>query len=193
MTVPTVKPRDCQPSEAGQPFHLIDVRTPAEFAELHAEGARLLPLDKLDAQAFKHEVADGGGAAVYLLCRTGDRSKRAAQRLHEAGLEQVYVVEGGTEAWEAAGLPVQRGRKTISLERQVRIGAGSLVVIGVALGAWLHPLFLLIAALVGGGLVFAGVTDTCGMALMLARMPWNQRGACKTTAESTSGARHTPA
>ena len=88
----------------------------------------------------------------------------------------VINVEGGTTAWSAAGLPVVRGRKTISLERQVRIAAGSLVFAGTLLGAMVNPLFLIIPGFVGAGLVFAGVTDTCGMAMMLAKMPWNQRG-----------------
>ena len=83
-------------------------------------------------------------------------------------------VEGGTLACEQAGLPVERGRKTMSLERQVRITAGSLVVIGTVLGRFVHPGFYGLSAFVGAGLVFAGVTDTCGMGMLLARMPWNQ-------------------
>jgi hypothetical protein len=86
----------------------------------------------------------------------------------------VVNVEGGTQAWDQAGLPVIRGEKTISLERQVRIAAGLLVVSGTALGAFVHPYFLGLAAFVGAGLVFAGITDTCGMGMILARMPWNQ-------------------
>ena len=75
-----------------------------------------------------------------------------------------------------AGLPVVRGKKAVSLERQVRIAAGSLVVIGVALGLLVHPVLFGLSGFVGAGLVFAGVTDTCGMGMMLARMPWNRRG-----------------
>lgn len=87
-------------------------------------------------------------------------------------------VEGGTLAWEGAGLPVVRGRRVISLERQVRIAAGALVVAGVLLGWLVHPAFLGLSAFVGAGLVFAGVTDTCGMGLLLARMPWNRIEKC---------------
>jgi rhodanese-related sulfurtransferase len=83
-------------------------------------------------------------------------------------------VDGGTQAWEAAGLPIVRGQKTISLERQVRIAAGSLVVLGAVLGYFVHPYFIGLSAFVGAGLVFAGVTDTCGMGMLLARMPWNK-------------------
>lgn len=77
-------------------------------------------------------------------------------------------------AWEAAGLPVVRGKKAISLERQVRIAAGLLVLLGAILGFFVNPSFIGISAFVGAGLVFAGITDTCGMAMMLAKMPWNQ-------------------
>jgi Protein of unknown function (DUF2892) len=83
-------------------------------------------------------------------------------------------VEGGTQACLDLGLPIARGKNSISLERQVRIAAGSLVVLGVTLGWFVHPVFFGLAAFVGAGLVFAGVTDTCGMGMLLARMPWNQ-------------------
>ena len=83
-------------------------------------------------------------------------------------------VEGGTLAWAAAGLPVVRGRKAVSLERQVRIAAGSLVAAGVGLGVFVHPALLGLAAFVGAGLVFSGVTDTCGMGVVLGRLPWNR-------------------
>ena len=82
--------------------------------------------------------------------------------------------KGGTLAWDKAGLPVQRGQKAMSLERQVRIAAGSLVFTGAALGFFVHPYFIGLSAFVGAGLVFAGITDTCGMGMMIAKMPWNQ-------------------
>ncbi len=156
---------------SGRRVELIDVRTPAEYREVHAVGTRLMPLDALDPAA----LGDGGAAPVYVFCRSGSRARRACERLRAAGVEGA-VVEGGTLAWERAGLPVVRGRRAISLERQVRIAAGSLVVLGTALGAFVHPAFLGLAAFVGAGLVFAGVTDTCGMGMILARMPWNRAG-----------------
>jgi rhodanese-related sulfurtransferase len=187
MSYQAIQPQDCE-GIPGRDFELVDVRTPAEFEEVHAEGARLMPLDKLDATTLKQQLGggNGDGRAVYLICRSGDRSKRAADQLTGQGLENVYVVEGGTQAWEAAGLAVKRGRKTISLERQVRIGAGSLVITGVLLGWLVHPLLYLLSAFVGAGLVFAGVTDTCGMAMMLAKMPWNQRSSCDTDQSKAS-------
>ena len=99
-----------------------------------------------------------------------------AEKLEKEGFTDCQVVEGGTLGWAEAGLPVNRGTtKVISLERQVRIAAGLLVLTGVALGTWVHPGFYGISAFVGAGLTFAGITDWCGMAMLLAKMPWNQR------------------
>jgi rhodanese-related sulfurtransferase len=162
---------------AGAALDLIDVRTPAEFAEVHLAGARNVPLDQLDPQALARRGAPG--APLYVICQSGGRSRQACARLLKAGLAPVVDIEGGTAACVAAGLPVVRGRKTISLERQVRISAGALVLLGVLLGRLAHPGFLVLPAFVGAGLVFAGVTDYCGMGLLLARMPWNRRaGTC---------------
>lgn len=153
----------------GERVELIDVRTPAEFRELHAEPARLVPLDQLDPAMFRER----GNEPLYFICRTGSRGKKACEKLLASGLENAVNVEGGTLAWADKGLPVVRGKKTISLERQVRIAAGTLVLIGAGLSL-LHPAFVGIAAFVGAGLVFAGITDTCGMGMLLARMPWNK-------------------
>ncbi len=158
---------------AGGTLDLIDVRTPAEFQDVHLACARNVPLDRLDPAAVARERT-APGQPLYVVCQSGTRGRQACGRLAEAGVGQVVNVEGGTKACVAAGLPAVRGRKTMSLERQVRIAAGSLVVLGVALGWWASPWFLLLSAFVGAGLVFAGVTDTCAMGLLLARMPWNQ-------------------
>lgn len=159
---------------AGNVF-ILDVRTPIEFDEVHATFAKNVPLDRLDAARIKSDFAPNGGP-VYVICKTGGRGQKACDKLAAAGLEVVNV-QGGTTAWVAAGLPVVRGRSAVSLERQVRIAAGSIVLLGVALGFLVHPALFGIAGFVGAGLVFAGVTDWCGMGLMLAKMPWNQRSA----------------
>jgi rhodanese-related sulfurtransferase len=172
MTIATITPQ--QLAEKSQPVLLIDVRTPAEFEEIHAVGARSIPLDKLDPLAIRAENPE---ADVYLICRSGGRGKQACEKLLAAGIDRAANVEGGTLAWEQAGLPVVRGRKTMSLERQVRIAAGSLVLIGAGLGAFVHIGFIGLSAFIGAGLVFAGISDTCGMGMLLAKMPWNQRGA----------------
>jgi len=161
----------------GESFTLIDVRTPAEFGEVHVEGARNIPLDRLDAQSVA--AAHGGSGPVYFICRSGGRSSKACEKMASHGVTDVVSVEGGTAAAESAGLPVIRGRKVMSLERQVRIAAGGLVALGAALAAFapdptLQKVGLGLAGFVGAGLVFAGVTDTCGMAMLIAKMPWNQ-------------------
>jgi len=156
----------------GESWELIDVRTPAEFRELHVEGARNVPLDRLDPQTLRRETP--AGRPLYVICQRGGRGKQACEKLAAAGFTNVVNVEGGTLACEAAGVPVVRGKKAISLERQVRIAAGSLVLIGAVLALTVHPYFAGLSAFVGAGLIFAGVTDTCGMAMCLARMPWNQ-------------------
>jgi rhodanese-related sulfurtransferase len=160
--------------EAGKAIELIDVRTPVEFQELHVDFARNIPLDRLDPRAIQAERNGNADQPLYVVCRSGNRGKQACERLLAGGLSSVVNLEGGTLAWDAAGLPVVRGRKVMSLERQVRIAAGSLVLIGAALGYFVHPYLIGIAAFVGAGLVFAGITDTCGMGMLLARMPWNQ-------------------
>lgn len=176
MTVRTIPPRELQRRrQEGEVAELIDVRTPAEYAEIHVEGARLVPLESLDPQAI---AAGRNGEPLYVICRSGSRAAKAYAKLQGAGVQNIFSVEGGTLAWEQAGLPVVRGKKVISLERQVRIAAGLLVVLGVALGWTFHPAFHALSAFVGAGLAFAGMTDTCGMGLMLARMPWNQAKDC---------------
>ena len=157
----------------GRPVDLIDVRSPAEYQMAHVREARLVPLDSLDPGAVR-EAPEGDDPRLHLICHSGSRARQAAEKLGAAGFDRVVLIEGGTQAWIDAGYPVVRGRKAISLERQVRIGAGSLVLLGIALGALVHPGLLGLSAFVGAGLVFAGVTDRCGMAAFLARMPWNR-------------------
>lgn len=169
----TITPAELNAKAArGEAFDLIDVRTPVEFREVHATPARNMPLDILDARA----LLDGreAGKPLYVICKSGNRARMACQKLLDAGGAAVVNVEGGTQAWAAAGLPVVRGKKAVSLERQVRIAAGTLVLIGIGLGALVHPYWAGLSAFVGAGLVFAGVTDTCGMGMLIAKMPWNR-------------------
>lgn len=173
MDLVTIRPSDlAAKKQKGESVELIDVRTPVEFREIHCTFARNVPLSDLDPAAVMAD-REAKDQPLYLICRSGSRGKQACEKFHAAGYTNVVNVEGGTQAWAEAGLPVNRGKKAISLERQVRIAAGSLVVLGVLLGLW-NPWFLILAGFVGAGLVFAGVTDTCGMGMMLARMPWNQ-------------------
>jgi rhodanese-related sulfurtransferase len=151
----------------------VDVRTPAEYTERHIEWAVSHPFSRLDPESVKSLT--GGKRPCIVVCLSGNRATRAAEKLSQAGLSAVHVLDGGIERWETAGLPVVRGRKTMSLERQVRIAAGTLVFIGTVLGLTVNAGFFALPAFVGAGLVFAGVTDTCGMGMLLAKMPWNQR------------------
>jgi len=175
MGVSTISPENlAQRVKDGRPIDLIDVRTPVEYRELHVEFARNVPLDQLDPQAVMQARNGSAAEPLYVVCRSGGRGQKACEKFEQAGFKNVINVEGGTQACEASGLPVVRGKKAISLERQVRIAAGFLVLVGVGLGWFVHPGFFGLAAFVGGGLVFAGITDTCGMGMLLARMPWNQ-------------------
>lgn len=161
-------------SQAGGDIELIDVRTPAEFRSAHASIARSTPLGAFDAKSL---IADRRlpGEPLYVMCRSGARSSKACAALAAAGTGvEVVNVEGGLLAWEQAGLPVERGRFVLPLDRQFRIVIGSLVVLGVALGYLVDPRFNGLAGFCGAGLVFAGITDLCPMAALIAKMPWNR-------------------
>lgn len=155
-------------------LEVIDVRTPAEYRTEHLAFARNVPLDQLDPASLRTERNGSGDKPLYVVCQSGARSQKACQTLQQGGWTNLVNIEGGTPACLQVGLPAVRGKKTMSLERQVRIAAGSLVLLGVILGLWIHPACLGISAFVGAGLMFSGITDTCGMGLLLARMPWNR-------------------
>jgi rhodanese-related sulfurtransferase len=187
MAVATISPSQLADLCKSQRVDLIDVRTPAEFRELHVEPARNVPLSQLDPAAVVQARVGYTDQPLYVICRSGGRGRQACEKFLAAGYTNVVNVEGGTLACADAGLPVVRGKQAISLERQVRIAAGSLVLVGVMLGWLVHPALYGLSAFVGAGLVFAGITDTCGMGLMLARMPWNDvkdaPAACSATEE----------
>jgi rhodanese-related sulfurtransferase len=164
----------------GQPVQLLDVRTPGEFAAAHVPGAKLIPLDELDAAAFCRERA-ADGSPVYVLCQSGGRARRAIEKLERAGVQGCVLVEGGTQAWIDAGLPVNRGAsRVLPLMRQVQITVGFLSAAGAALALTVNPRFALIPLVVGCGLLFAGLTGFCGLALLLAKMPWNKTSTCNS-------------
>lgn len=157
----------------------IDVRTPGEFAKEHVSGAINVPLGEISDVGETLEALGGDvRSTVLLFCQTGKRARLAEARIASAD-RRVLVVEGGLEAWRGAGLPVVEGTgRGISLERQVRIVAGLLTLAGVVLALTLHPGFAALSGFIGAGLVFAGLTNSCGMALLLARLPWNRVAAC---------------
>jgi rhodanese-related sulfurtransferase len=148
---------------------LIDIREPDEHARECIEGALNRPVGQL-------AKLTGAAPAVIYYCRAGNRTATNAGRLAAAADCQSYMLEGGIEAWKKAGLPVVRDTsQPIEIMRQVQIAAGSLVLTGVALGALLHPAFYGLAGFIGAGLLFAGISGWCGMAKLLALMPWNRR------------------
>lgn len=172
---PTISVQQLAERNSSGSTDVIDVRTPVEFREIHASMARNVPLDSLDAQRVMTERNGSSQEPLYVICRSGSRSTKACQKFVDAGFENVVNVDGGTMAWEQAGLPVKRGKKAISLERQVRICAG-LITLGGSTAAMItgNVYLAAIPAFIGAGLTFAGITDTCGMGMMLAKMPWNQ-------------------
>lgn len=157
--------------KAGGAVSVVDVRTGAEYAGEHVEGSRLVPLDELEQRVDEVRATP---APRLLLCRSGARAERARKLLEARQVRGLRVVEGGIEAFRAADGATRRGAARMSLERQVRIAAGLLVLTGVTLGVTLHQGFFALAGFVGAGLTFAGLTDWCGMGLLLARAPWNR-------------------
>jgi len=160
--------------ERGARVSLIDVRTPAEYAAAHLDGALLMPVDTLDCAAVR--AAAGDAELRVLVCQSGLRAERAAKLLAAAGGGGFVVLEGGVGAWQKAGLPLIRGKFALPLERQVFIAAGLLVVSGAGLGWQVDARWYGLSAFVGAGLLLAGLTGYCPMAMLIARMPWNQRG-----------------
>ena len=158
------------------PVTIFDVRTPAEFASAHISGSYNVLLDLLPEHA--HAISSVVGEPVVLVCRSGARARQAGQSLGAVGLPRLHVLDGGLSAWEAAGLPLNRGRQRWSLERQVRGVAGSLVLVGALGGLLAWPALGLLAAGVGAGLAFSALTDTCGMGLLLAKLPYNRAAGC---------------
>ncbi len=188
MSVTTISPKQLHDLvQAGEPVELIDVRTPVEFREVHVTFARNIPLDQLDPKQLTVGQA-GSQKPVYVICRSGSRGKQACDKIAAHGFANVVNVEGGTMAWDQAGLPVVRGQRTISLERQVRIAAGALGLTGAVLGYFVSPYWIGLSGFVGAGLMFAGITDTCAMGLVLARMPWNQVSPGAAKGPTSSGA-----
>ncbi|MCE7081807.1 rhodanese-like domain-containing protein [Streptomyces sp. ST2-7A] len=157
--------------DSANPPRLLDVRSPAEFEAAHIPGSHNVPLDILREHCA--ELATHLDPDVVLVCRSGQRAGRAGEALAGAGLPGLPVLSGGVTAWERTGAPVNRGRERWDIERQVRLVAGSLVLIGVVVGFFV-PGAQLLAAFVGAGLAVAAITNTCAMGVLLSRMPWNR-------------------
>jgi hypothetical protein len=141
-----------------------------------------MPLDALNKDSLAQLKNSGSSERnttkkICVICESGGRSRKAALTLIEMGESEILDVQGGTRAWVDARLPIDEGKGVISLDRQVRITAGLIVVLGVVLGYFVSSNWFLLSGFVGAGLMFAGITDTCGLAMMLGKMPWNKKGA----------------
>lgn len=155
-------------------IHLVDVREQAEFAGGRVSGASLIPLATLEE---RHGELDRS-KPIYVMCRTGRRSAEAQLKLKSLGFRNVINVTGGLEAWKKEQLPIERDEfAPWSIERQVRFTAGLLVLTGVLLSLSVHPYFIVLSGLIGFGLAFTAAIDWCGMGLLIAKMPWNNRAA----------------
>ncbi len=164
-----------------QDLVVIDVRSAAEFESMHIRGSYNVPLPLLSEHA--DELADRLGSRVVLVCQSGARAEQARQRLGRSGIGGAYVLTGGAPGFAAAGGDVVQGKVRWDLERQVRLAAGSLVVLGLAGGTFVSPKFRMLAGAIGAGLTFSAATNTCAMGRALSAMPWN-RAAKEPTRES---------
>lgn len=149
---------------------LIDIRDAGERRRLRIAAARWMPLAGLDAGL----KAEPGGKVGVFHCQSGRRTRLAAERLAAVGYGETYVLAGGIRAWQKAGGPVVSDSGAIPVMRQVQIVAGGLIVAGALAGAWAHPGFHWLSGLVGAGLLYAGLSGSCGMALLLAKLPFNR-------------------
>jgi glyoxylase-like metal-dependent hydrolase (beta-lactamase superfamily II) len=166
----TIAPADLQALRAEQrDTVLLDVRSRLEFEANWIDGATNIPLEELDARL--DDIPEQ--REVVVVCRTGVRATIAAEALGRGG-RRARVLEGGMQAWRRARLPMREGRRRLAVDRQVQLIAGSMILTGVALGTLVNPWFLTIAAFFGAGLTFAGATGTCGLALVLFKLPWNR-------------------
>lgn len=177
---PVLRPAEVAPMLNDRPnIRLLDVRTAGEYETVHIRGAYNVPLDTLGEHAREiGTVAD----PIILVCQSGQRARKAEEALNASGMTNLHVLDGGVNGWVAAGLPVVRRAKRLSLERQVRVVAGAMAATGGLLAVLVNPAFGFLAAFVGGGLVFAGLTDTCAMAMLLARLPYNRPASCDVSA-----------
>lgn len=151
---------------------LVDIREADEFAREHVSGAMHAPLSRIDGLTLQLQA----GRDVIYTCRTGNRTGVNGMKLAACAGGQAFVLDGGLDAWKAHGLPIRADQsQPIELMRQVQMTAGALILVGAALGLLVHPAFWWLAAFVGAGLFFAGATGFCGMARLLAAMPWNRK------------------
>lgn len=151
---------------------IIDVRERTEFAGGRVAESKSFPLGELEKRTAELDRTK----PIYVICRTGRRSLEAQKKLNALGFSKVINVRGGFEAWKEEGLPFERDENAPwALERQVRLTAGVVVFVGVLASVLIHSYFIWVAGFVGAGLIFAALTDTCTMVMILTKMPWNKQ------------------
>lgn len=168
---------------AGDPIQLIDVRSPLEFDSEHINQSQNVPLDELTNRGSEIKR----DRTTILICRTGNRAAKAADLLASYGFD-VGILEGGLVDWKKSRLPLKEGRKRLSLERQVQLAIGAILLSSFGAGWAIDRGWFIVSAFVGAGLTFAGLTGNCGLALLLAKAPWNRldKTAARKEAESKS-------
>lgn len=163
-------------AEGGQPVHLIDVRGSREYADGHAKRAISMPLDKLEPNHITAVFGRGAGTTepVYLICTSGIRAEQAAHKLKTLGLDNLMLVDGGMQSWQSSGLPMLRTSRIPSLESQAQIAVGILLLAILAKAMLLHPVFYALIAVVGAGMIAAGINARRPLTALISRMPWNR-------------------
>lgn len=168
-----IPPRDAlESAKSNEAVKFLDVRSPAEYSEEYIKGSINIPIDALGARA--NELAESGGEYI-VLCRTGNRSAMAADMLMQSGIPSVKVLDGGMVRWTREKLPVVKGAKIISIERQVRMAAGAMILSGIILSRIAHPAFIILSIFVSCGLIYSGITDNCTLGLILMKLPYNKK------------------
>ncbi|MEU4360386.1 rhodanese-like domain-containing protein [Promicromonospora sp. NPDC023987] len=177
-TVTTIEPDELKQRLVDDALTIIDVRTPAEFESVHIRGSYNVPLPLLSEHT--HDLADRLGGRVVLVCHSGVRAGQAQVRLSSVGLPSGEVLAGGITAFESAGGPVVRGAQRWAMDRQVRMVAGSLVLVGFLGSTLIHPRLGYLTGAIGAGLTYSALSNSCVMAAVLSRMPWNRTSASPT-------------
>lgn len=177
MSIKTITPHDLyKHMQLGHKVILWDVRTPSEYEEVHIMGSELVPLETLDPETLLRKIKAIYPTlpTIYITCASGTRAEGACKHLVAAGYEYLVQLEGGTTAWEAAGLPVERKKMKPNLVQQMQMITGGIVTLGTLLGTFVNTGFLAIPLLVGAGLIYAGFTQQCYLMELLKTVSWNQ-------------------
>jgi glyoxylase-like metal-dependent hydrolase (beta-lactamase superfamily II)/rhodanese-related sulfurtransferase len=168
-----ISPRDASSLLEQDPqAKILDVRSALEFSQVHIEHSLNIPIDMISAKINELSQSKQN---YLVLCHTGNRAAMAADMLIQSGIHTVKVMEGGIIRWQKEKLPVTKGRGGMSLERQVRLIAGSLVLLGIMTSWLLHWAFIFVSVFVGSGLIYAGLTDNCLMGMLLMKLPYNKK------------------